>query len=131
MPGRSRRLKLLLVVLCFAALLTGGLAWIWVPGRVSRANYNRIEIGMSEAEVTSLMGRPPVELAPLGYEDVHAVENLQTILESPWPRTVRSWTTETHKVNVVLDGTGKVVSKSYSRRPDAGAVARLLDTLGL
>jgi hypothetical protein len=60
------------LLLCSAALgACAGLAilvpalWPEPPG-VTYANFNRVEIGMSQAEVEAILGGPPRDTAPNG-----------------------------------------------------------------
>jgi hypothetical protein len=56
-----RRRRLLLVVLGAVGLLVGGLAaWLQLPRPgVTRANYERIQEGMTLPEVAGILGGPP------------------------------------------------------------------------
>jgi hypothetical protein len=63
-----RRRKLIAAV-GLAVVLAAGLAWAWYDtnrtGRVSRANYQRIQDGMTLERVEALLGGPPyLELRP-------------------------------------------------------------------
>jgi hypothetical protein len=104
--------------------------WLHRTGGVSRGNYNQIRIGMTEAEVESILGGPGDELGLLGREDVHAEEPRELLL-THWPQKQRCWQDDTHQINVEYDASGRVVARSYTRNPEAGFVTRLLDRLGL
>jgi hypothetical protein len=120
------------VVLLAATLLVAGfLVWCG-SGRVSRANYNRIRIGMTQPEVEAILGGPGREIGPLGWEDVHVVEDIQVILSAPPPQSNRFWAIETRLIDVVFDGQGRVVAKYYQRHPEkVRGIQRLVDWLGL
>lgn len=54
--------RLLMLLTCLTGLaLVGGLAFWWtVPGTaITRANYDRIQVGMTRQEVDDIMGGPP------------------------------------------------------------------------
>jgi len=123
---------------CLYALVAVALACvvflIWAlltaSDTVSRGNYNKIHVGMTEAQVEALLGVPGEELAPLTYEDVHADEQPGLLLRS-FPHRLRHWRSGTHMITVVLDSEGRVVGKSYSRDSGVGLPRRIIDWLGL
>ena len=100
-------------------------------GPVTRANYDRIRMAMTLADVETLLGCPGEELGPLGFEDLHADEQLPLILQAPQPHRLRSWTSTRHKISVIFDGGQRVIGKSFSRSPGANSLHKLLDWLGL
>lgn len=126
-----RRWLLLAVTLALAGIagaifLCGRASW-----PVTRANYNRIKIGMTETEVEAILGGPGEELGPLNNEDIHADERPLLIARSPLPHDLRMWTSATHKISVIFDGNRNVVSKSYSRPAAANLPQRIIDWLGI
>jgi len=118
------------MVIVIVTLLT--LSWLTVrpDSPVNRANYNRIQVGMTSHNVDSLLGLPMEDLPPLSYEDIRADEDV-AMLVTTWPHSIRHWKTDTHMITVIFDAEGKVVGKSYSRDPEVGLFRRVIDWLGL
>jgi hypothetical protein len=97
---------------------------------VNRANYERIQVGMSRADVQAIMGgRPGVDLPWLGVEDIVFDERSRLSLHSP-PKG-QWWQADQHQLAVRYDASGHVVSKRYARHADIGAFQRFLDWLGI
>jgi hypothetical protein len=127
-----RRCLIFLTILLGVTLFMVGYVALGRSGPVTRANYNRIQIGMSQSNVEAIIGGPGAELAPLGWDDIHFVEDSPTILAAPWPHNVRSWATETHRIGVLFDGKGNVIGKYCQRHPDkTSRFERVIDWLGL
>jgi hypothetical protein len=98
---------------------------------VNRANYERIRVGMSQAEVEAIMGRRPgVDLPWLGLEDIVFDERPRLLLHSP-PEEGQWWQSGHHQLSVWYDASGHVVSKYYARHADVGTLQRFLDWLGI
>jgi hypothetical protein len=127
-----RRPKLPRLLIAAALLLAAGallviLVRAYTHPTVNWANYDRVQIGMTRAEVHALLGEPSDGLSPLGYEDLDADE--RALPRSPPPPELQSWRSETHEIFVAFDARGRVVSKSYSRDPGVGWPRRVVDWL--
>lgn len=130
------------VLLLLAALLIH-----WHHGSiVNRVNYNRIANGMSRAEVETILGAPFPDLAPLGTVDIHADESEMLGLLRRWQAEHKdiltpqlawqfsTWYDGRHLICLTFDSSetsGRVITRSYSRRHDAWWLFRKLDELGL
>jgi hypothetical protein len=68
--GGMRRRKLIAAGVGLAVLVAVGTFALWPsPDRITRKNYERIQKGMSRAEVESLLGAPgDYRTGPVGYE---------------------------------------------------------------
>ena len=64
------RLHAYVVLVLLASLLVAGIVLLLLPReRVTRANFDKIEIGMSVADVERLLGPPDFEYPPNPYFD--------------------------------------------------------------
>jgi hypothetical protein len=121
-------------VLAVAALAIGMICWVLLvntsSGPATRAHYNRIRAGMTEADIEVILGAPGDKLGPLGYDDIIVEENPDAIVRSPLPHTIRCWVSDSHKIDVIFDGEEKAIAKYYSRPPGAGSLQRTIDWLG-
>jgi hypothetical protein len=98
---------------------------------VNRANYERIQVGMTQTEVEAIMGsRARVDLPWLGQEDIAFDERPLLLLHSPL-EAVQYWQSGDHQLTVRYDASGCVVSKYYARHPEVGSFQRFLDWLGI
>jgi hypothetical protein len=115
-----------------AAVTIALLMWAVLPphASVSRGNYNKIRVGMTEAEVEALLGGPGEDLAPLTYEDVH-VDELPPLQLHSLPYRLHHWRSNTHMITVIFDREGRVAGKTYSRDPTVSFLRRFIDWLGL
>lgn len=99
---------------------------------VNRSNYNKISIGMHEAEVDALFEQPPVDLAPLNFQDVVYDETRENLLTKyPPPHTIKSWQGGRYLISVCLDRNGRVASKYYQRVPNPSVLDRVADWFGM
>jgi hypothetical protein len=119
----------MLAVVCLGVFAAFALRWkIW--NGVNRANFDRIQVGMAEAEVEAIMGGPGEELAWLDQEDLAVDERLSLLVRCP-PEKLRCWHSAGHQISVSYVATGHVVSKYYTRHPESGFLSRFFDWLGL
>jgi len=119
----------LIAVVCFGLVLGYCLRSMFRNG-VNRANFNRVQVGMTQAEVEAIMCRPGESLGWIGTEDIAADERHSLLLRSP-PRRGECWQSGTHQLSVWYDAQGEVVCKYYSRLPETGRLERFLDWAGL
>jgi hypothetical protein len=127
------RRPLLISVLVLAILLLGvGIALVALRARahprVNRANYERIAVGMSRAEVERILGLPNVELPSLATESVVADED--AFIRRPRPTMPDYWAGGSHHISVHFDVNDRVAAKYYNREDDAPIWDRLVDALG-
>jgi hypothetical protein len=127
------RRPLFISALLLAILLLGfGIALVALRARahplVNRANYERIAVGMSRAEVERILGKPNVELPSLATVDVVADED--TFFRRPRPTMSDYWAGGSHHISVHFDIDDRVAAKYYGRDDDAPVWDRLLDALG-
>jgi hypothetical protein len=127
--SKARWLFSLLVVVVVLGLVTV-FGRTMIRNGVNRANYNRIEVGMTEAEVQAIMGRPSSELPWLDQDDIVFDERPDLLLRSP-PEKGQFWQSGQHQLSVWYDASAHVVSKYYTRHPEVGIFQRFLDWLGL
>jgi hypothetical protein len=119
----------MLAVVCLGVFAAFALRWkIW--NGVNRANYDRIQVGMAEAEVEAIMGGPGEKLAWLDQEDLAVDERPSLLIGCP-VENMRCWHSAGHQISVSYDATGHVVSKYYTRPQESGFLQRFFDWLGL
>ncbi len=139
MRAKARRYLFWLLLgtaVCIAG--SAGLMMIcaWRFDRVTRANYDRIRIGMTDAEVEAILG--PEKLCEWGESDYMHAEYIHADY-SGLPRRFhcRTWSNERHRITVLIDDQevgpvgGRVVGKDYTRRPGANVIQLVIDRLGL
>jgi hypothetical protein len=123
-----RKRTLLVAMAGLAVVVTVGAVVLWPRAdRVTRANYERIQIGMTRADVEAILG-PPGDYTTGPLTDPNGIELLLSLLppasgvESPW------WAADYGTVGVWFDEGGRVVMKNYepySKAPQ-GVGANLL-----
>jgi hypothetical protein len=122
-----------LVVIVVIAFMAAGLTWLAGPGPDivnGRKSYEKLRIGMSEAEASSVLGKPPWHKSKLyatWFEDMHwyATEEYDDQDDSSpepdsrlcdwyvWTYGTRSaWAMETLQIGVLFDK-GKVICFWY------------------
>jgi hypothetical protein len=132
-PGMKRpqfSLRVLFIVIAIVCLAFGWLVMA-TSGPANWRNYNKIKIGMAEADVDALLGGPGEELAPLTYEDVQSDEQ-RILLSHTWPHYERNWLSNSHMITLLFDRQhSQVVAKYYKRAPDTSWPSRIADWIGL
>jgi hypothetical protein len=147
-----RRRTLLVALAGLAVVVAAGAVALWSRAdRVTRANYERIQIGMTRADVEAILGPPgdyrsgPGELALFEGDDGTgenmiwmpdpATDIADTSLNwSRMPieqledqRLWATWVSDSFGINISIDGSGGVVGKDgLPRRTTRGALANLL-----
>jgi hypothetical protein len=99
--------------------VAGGLVLIWLVMNTTptfRQKYEMIRIGMTEAQVRTVLGDPYHGVVPLSFEDIDVEEDLG-FLERTIPHTVIYWRIKYYLVAVIFDSQKKVVGKSLARDP--------------
>ena len=127
------RRPLLISILVLAILLLGvGIALVALRARshplVNRANYERIAVGMSRAEVEQILGVPNDELPPLAT--VYIATDEEAFNRNPKAALPDYWAGGSHHISVLFDKDDRVAAKYYKRDDDAPVWDRLLDALG-
>src|SRR5262245_32436947 len=117
------RKKRLLVSVLVAFVLTGFISsFMWLTGPkpgVTRENYERIGIGMTEAEVEAIVNSPSVSYPPdEGYWD-------------PRVKSIRRWDDGPYTLTVEFDGNGRVRSKEFGGPKPKTWLEKLQGWLGL
>lgn len=117
---------LLFVAIAFAAVVATR------ESRINRSTYNRIVIGMADAEVDQVLQQSPVDLAPLNLHDVAYDESMENLLTRyPTPHTIKSWQGDRYLISVCLDKNGRVASKYFKRTPNPSLLDRIADWFGI
>src|SRR5262245_12571564 len=102
-----------IVLLIVAGLIVVGY-WLLQPHpRIDKAALDRIELGMTEAQVVEIIGAPPGNygLGDAEFERSHIVDARAVIVELPDPASSKSWMGQTHGIEIGFDANGKVVTK--------------------
>jgi hypothetical protein len=115
--------KPLLAVVAVLLVLVGILLTLLLPrpSKVTRANFERIEVGMSKPEVEEILGGPPGD-----YRDrptyTHArVDFLLGLVGAFAPgREERGWHGNQGVIEVTFDGPGVVAEKQFTEETPAG-----------
>jgi hypothetical protein len=111
MAGVKR--KRLLVVLALAALGVAGTWVLWPrPPRVTRARFDRIQPGMTLADVQAIVGGPPADYR--SGPTTLGVGSREILAGAARPAEVRTWKTDEATVVVSFDADGHAVVKSFS-----------------
>jgi hypothetical protein len=130
-----RRLRFSLWVLLVGSFVIALALGTLVASRdpiINRFNYNGIQLGMSDSEVNELLKGASVDLAPLNYEDVTSDESREALLHQYLlPHTLRNWKSDRYLISVIFDKDSRVASKYFQRAPDASAIDRIADWLGV
>ncbi len=110
-----RRRTLRWVVATLALALAGAIAFLLLrpepPARFTREMFDRIQAGMTRADVEALLGRPgdyttgPVEAAP-GFRSMVVLQ------KPPLTALVLDWRDNAGGISVAFDASGRPVAKS-------------------
>ena len=141
-----RRRKLLVVLAGLAVGVAAGLVVLWPrsASRITRENFNHIQIGMSRADVEAFLGPPGDYRTGLG--EIGEVVDTQNMLWVPdvidstlpnWsrnpgqspedPRRWANWLSDWFVILIVIDDSGQVVQKQLDpRRTTQGLLDNLL-----
>jgi hypothetical protein len=134
MTGLRRR-RLPLVGLGAVALLAGGLfAWLGLPRPgVTRANYERIQEGMTLPEVESILGGPPGNYSRLPDNEagLWAIDFADPELGPQYFRGREAWVGGELAVAVWLNDQGRVRRKAAFDVPEPTFLDRLRRLLHL
>jgi hypothetical protein len=104
--------------------------WPLSPG-ITRANCERIQEGMTLAEVESILGGPPRSDVP-NNPDVRTFIGLNLALASgPGGPEVKMWFGGSLGIAVTFDANQRVTRKERFQLPEPGFLDRLRDWLGL
>jgi hypothetical protein len=131
------RRRLLLLALSVAVVLLGVGAWAlwpqWPCTAITRDNAERIQVGMTLAEVEAILGGPPrgemtgtVEMASDEQSDfgLHHLQFKANLAMKTWPP---EWQSDEVVVAVRFDDAGRVSARHYLflRRAEAGPLSAL------
>jgi hypothetical protein len=122
-------------IICLSALITlcAALLLIWAQRASGRAGgiefgYDRIGIGMTEAEVVAAVGRPPGDYSSDNATFTNYMGptplSLSLVLNGN-PGYVREWKTSSAKVEVWFGDGGRVLEKRYYTRSSESGVGRV------
>jgi hypothetical protein len=151
-----RRWTLLVALAGLAVVVAAGVVVLWPRAdRVTRANYERIQIGMTRADVEAILGPPGDYRTGHGEAGVNCLgehgavldmQNMSWVPDDPddldstlpkWsrnlanhsedPRLWASWSTDSFEIVTRFDYSGGVADLwGYPRRTTQGPVANLL-----
>lgn len=95
-------------------LIAGGAltAWIYWPGRISHANFQRIQVGMSREQVADLLGSLGEETKSIPSHDVHLPGSPPGWTGVVWGDTFVHWKDGNRLIYIGL-AEGRVTSKFY------------------
>jgi hypothetical protein len=128
-----RRLFLLLGCLVAAAVVSWVALWLIVPpDRVNREAFGRVRLGMTEAEVEEVLGRPAAEGAPGAVVMFEGVPESFVDPDSFPAGRRRQWLGREHAILVEWDERGRVSGRYFGHvnQPE-GVLGRLLRLVGL
>jgi hypothetical protein len=138
-----RRLRLLVVLAGLAVVVAAGAFVLWQrPERVTKENYDRMQLGMTHIEVEAILGPPGDYRSGLGEAGWYkewipdpdpiysppSWNRVSTPTDAPengglWAR----WLSDSFQILIVVDESGQVMHKEgYPRRRTQGQVDALV-----
>ena len=148
----KRKLKWPAIVLAVLVLGFGTPLWLWPRDRITPASWKEIRIGMTVAEVESILGRPGMayddfedHLDALAKNDKFPVPDHIRFAEpeeGEWkwidegknkvPNNTKYWIGQRGRMVIQLSPSGQVIGKYFHgwRSPDPSFPERLRDWLG-
>jgi hypothetical protein len=123
-----RRRTLLAALAGLAVLVAAGVVVLWPrsSSRITRENFDRIKVGMSLAEVETILGAPG-DYTTGPYDEFSP--DLYSGGDLDWARATKvDWWSDTSGVTVVFDVSGSVQGSFFDRchRAEQGPLANLL-----
>jgi len=128
-----------------ALLVLAGTVWLlWPRDPVSRATYQKIQIGMTLEEVEALIGRPSISIDTM-IDILFKQRRVKWVAPDPdgilhdgndWSKArpdmtkIRCWESTQAGIAVQLGDDGRVIGKHFEERASAGLVDRVRTVFG-
>jgi hypothetical protein len=106
-------LRLPVLVLVLAPIFF--LSLLVAPDAITKANCDRIQLGMTEREVEAILGGPAEE----------------TLAPEPDPYAIKHWSSSTASILVYFDSSGRVCHTTFGKKEPPGLWERIRRGLGL
>lgn len=119
--------RLVWVVACLALAVGLGIWFVTRPHPVNETNFNRIRVGMTQAEVEAILGCPPGDYATRPWMADAFEEDYQE------PDRLETWASDWGYIRVRFDKSDRVSAKELRDQfpiPQPGLLDRLRAWLG-
>ena len=122
-----RRRKLLVALAGLAVVVTAGVVVLWPtrPNRVTRENYDRIQIGVTRVEVEAILG-PPGDYATVPFDDGRSEVDPSdlysrvvlsfSLLDDASNRVRACWSGNDYLIVITFDPKSVVISKGCTEQ---------------